>query len=68
MPDKPYTPDNLDNTGRSKLTFRAVPFGMPNTRNNEINNPGRQQYANNNGFAVTRGTDALNIFCFDDVH
>ena len=66
MPEKPFTPDNLDNTGRSKLTFRAVPFGMPNTRNNEINNPGRQQYANNNGFAVTRGTDAFNVFWFDE--
>ena len=63
---KPQTPTNDDNTNQPILKYRAVPFGMPKTRNNECNNPGRQQYASNNGYAVERLSGAINYFWLDE--
>ena len=58
--------DVYDNKAYPNLNYRAVPFGMPKTRNNEINNPGRQQYLSNNGFCITNKTDVVSMYWLDE--
>ena len=59
-------PDVNDNTNSPDVRFRAVPFGPPQSKNNEINNPGRQQYIANRAYVVTRVSDALNLYWMDE--